>query len=43
VAKAESEVENAMRTLTQEGVFRTSTTESRAGQPVAMEVTVKDV
>jgi len=43
VTKAESEVENAMRTLTQEGVFRTSTTESRAGQPVAMEVTVKDV
>lgn len=43
VAAAESEVENAIRTLTQEGIFRTSTTESRAGQPIAMRVTVKDV
>lgn len=43
VAEAESEVENAMRTLTQEGIFQTSTTETRAGQPIAMKVKVKDV
>jgi hypothetical protein len=40
---AETEVENAMRTLTQAGVFKTSTVESRAGQPIEMKVSVKDV
>jgi hypothetical protein len=43
VADAESEVENAMRTLTQEGIFKTSVTESRGGEPVAMRVSVEDV
>jgi len=43
VAAAESEVENAIRTLTQEGVFQTSTTETRAGEPVTMTISVKEV
>ena len=43
VAEAEGEIENALRTLTQKGIFQTSTTESRNGKPVEMEVSVKDV
>ena len=40
---AEREVEKILRTLTQEGVFKTSTTKARGGQPLAMEVTVRDI
>jgi hypothetical protein len=40
---AEKEVDKAMRRLAKDGVFRTSTTKSRAGEPLVMEVTVKDV
>lgn len=40
---AEREVEKILRTLTTEGVFRTSTTKSRGGQPLAMKVTVEEI
>jgi len=40
---AEQQVEKALRTLTQEGIFRTSTTKSRAGKPVEMKVTVEEI
>jgi hypothetical protein len=43
VSAVEEEIENALRVLTQEGIFNTSTTKTRAGKPVEMTVSVKDV
>jgi len=40
---AETEIENALRTLTNEGVFKTSVLEQRGGQPLTMEITVADL
>ena len=40
---AEQEIEQAIRRLTVDGVFQTSTTKSRGGEPLEMKVTVKDV
>jgi DNA-binding PadR family transcriptional regulator len=40
---AEQNIEKALRTLTKEGIFKTSTTKSQAGQPVEMRVTVEDI
>jgi len=39
--EAEREIEKIMRNLTHEGVFKTSTTKNRGGQPLAMKVTVR--
>lgn len=41
VQDAEQHIEKALRNLTVEGLFKTSTTESRGGQPVEMAVTVE--
>lgn len=41
--EAETQVEKALRTLTQEGIFRTSTTKSRAGKPVEMKVSIEEI
>ena len=38
---AETEIEKAIRRLTVEGIFQTSTTKSRAGQPLEMKVHVE--
>jgi hypothetical protein len=43
VQDAEQQVENTLRTLTVEGVFKTSTVRSRNGNPVEMKVTVEDI
>jgi hypothetical protein len=43
VSDAESEIENALRTLTVEGILKTSVKAQRAGNPLKMEVSVKDV
>ena len=43
VNDAEQEVEKAIRTLTMEGVFDTSTLKSRGGEPLEMKVSVKEV
>lgn len=40
---AEQEIEKAIRNLTIEGVFETSTMKSRAGKPLEMRVSVKEV
>jgi DNA-binding PadR family transcriptional regulator len=40
---AERNIEKALRNLTKEGVFRTSTTKSRGGKPLEMRVTVEDI
>lgn len=39
----ERELEKIMRNLTHEGIFKTSTTENRGGDPIAMQVTVRDI
>jgi len=41
--EAEQNIEKALRNLTQEGVFKTSTTKSRAGKPVEMKVTIEEI
>ncbi len=43
VQEAEQQVEKALRRLTREGIFNTSTTKSRAGKPVEMKVTVEEI
>jgi len=43
VSEAEMEIENALRTLTTEGVFQTSVTETRDGEAIEMKVTVNDI
>ena len=40
---AEREIEKMLRNFTQEKIFKTSTTKARGGQPLAMEVTVRDL
>jgi DNA-binding PadR family transcriptional regulator len=40
---AEQQIEKALRTLTKEGIFKTSTTKSQAGHPVEMKVSVEDI
>ena len=40
---AEQNIEKALRTLTKEGIFKTSTTKSRGGKPLEMRVTVEDI
>jgi len=40
---AEQNIEKALRNLTKEGVFKTSTTKSRGGKPLEMKVTVEDI
>ena len=42
-SEAEQEIEKAIRKLTVEGVFKTSTVKSRGGQPLEMKVSVRDV
>ena len=42
-SKVEQEIEKAIRNLTVEGVFQTSTTKSRGGEPLEMKVSVRDV
>jgi hypothetical protein len=41
--QAEQKIEEALRTLTKEGVFKTSTTKSRGSQPLEMKVTIEDI
>jgi hypothetical protein len=43
VGEAEQKVEKALRTLTEEGVFKTSTTKRKAGNTVEMRVTIEDI
>ena len=40
---AETEIEKILRHLTQQGVFKTSTTKARGGQPLSMQVEVMDI
>jgi DNA-binding PadR family transcriptional regulator len=40
--EAEQYIEKALRTLTKEGLFKTSTTKSRGGKPVEMKVTIEE-
>lgn len=41
--EAEQEIERALRNLTVEGVFETSTLKSRGGEPLEMKISVRDV
>ena len=41
--EVEIQVEKALRTLTQEGIFRTSTTKSWAGKPLEMKVSLEEL
>jgi DNA-binding PadR family transcriptional regulator len=43
VSDAEQQIEKALRTLSVEGIFKTSTMKSRGGKPVEMRVTVEDI
>jgi hypothetical protein len=43
ISDSEREIENALRTLTAEGIFQTSTTKTRNGETVEMTIHVKDV
>jgi uncharacterized ubiquitin-like protein YukD len=43
VQDAEQNVESALRNLTKEGVFKTSTVKSSGGVPVEMKVTIEDI
>jgi hypothetical protein len=41
--EAEQKIEKTLRRLTEEGVFKTSTTKNKGGQPVEMRVTIEDI